>query len=114
MTVIQIILVAFSAFALFGVVSRFRRGDLTLTRLCLWIVFWAAVIFVTLRPDTTSRLATRLGVGRGADVAVYLALVAAFYLLFRLYVKIEEVERQITKLTRETALKDLDREHHGE
>jgi hypothetical protein len=108
MSAIQIVLVAFAAFALTRVVLRFRRGGLPFVHLALWSVFWLAVIVAVVQPETTSRVARFLGVGRGADVVTYLALVLLFYLLFRMFGKLEDLERQITRVVRAAALKDLD------
>jgi hypothetical protein len=68
---------------------------------------------VVVRPETASAVAGLFGVGRGADVVVYLALAAAFYLIFRLFAKLEDIDRQLTKIVRAEALKDLPREHDG-
>jgi hypothetical protein len=110
MSVIQLILVAFAVFAVSRVVIRFRRGGLPIVHLVLWTLFWSATIVVALRPSTTSRVASALGVGRGADVVVYLALVLVFYLLFRSFGRIEELERQITRVVRAAALRELEEE----
>ena len=107
MTVIQVILTLFAAFGFGAAVARFRRGDMRLKHLVLWTLLWAAVVAVVLRPETASEVADRLGVGRGADVVVYLSIVALFYLQFRLFARVEDQERQITRLARELALKDL-------
>ena len=112
MTVIQILLVLFAAFALVRAFSRFRRGGLPWTHLLAWSAFWAAVAAVALRPETASFLAGTLGVGRGADLVVYLALAAVFYLLFKMFAKIEDLERQLTRIVRALALKDLNEDSH--
>jgi small membrane protein len=108
MTAIQIVLICFSVFASVKVLVRFRRGGLHFLHFFLWLLFWAAVVVVAIHPATTSRVAEWLGVGRGADVAMYLALVTVFYLLFRTFGKVEDLERQITRVVRAAALKDLD------
>jgi small membrane protein len=108
MTAIQILLVCFALFAFSRALLRFRRGDLPLFHLVLWFVFWAGVVVVALRPETTSALASLLGVGRGADVVLYLALALLFYLVFRMFGKIEDLERQITRVVRAAALEKLD------
>lgn len=107
MTVIQVVLTVFAAFGSLAAVSRFRRGGMGVGQLVLWTLLWVAVIAVVLRPETASEAARRLGVGRGADVVVYLSIAAIFYLQFRLFARVEDQERQITKLARELALKDL-------
>jgi hypothetical protein len=113
MHAIQLVLLAFAAYALIITVRRFRRGDLPVLHFALWVVFWLAAAYVVIRPEMASAVAALFGVGRGADVVVYLALAAAFYLIFRLFAKVEDLDRQLTKITRAEALKDLPREHDG-
>jgi hypothetical protein len=108
MTAIQIVLCSFAAFAMSRAVLRFRRGGLALVHLVTWFLFWAAVIVAVLWPATTSAVAAWVRVGRGTDLVMYLSVMALFYLLFRLFGKIEELERQITRVVRAAALKDLD------
>jgi small membrane protein len=108
MTAIQIVLVAFAVFALSRVVLRFRKGGLPVIHLVTWFLFWAAVIVAVMRPATTSSVAAWVRVGRGTDLVMYLSVMAIFYLLFRMFGKIEEVERQITRVVRAAALKELD------
>jgi hypothetical protein len=108
MHAIQIVLMMFAVFALWRVLMSFRRGGLPLGHLLIWGLFWAGVVVVALLPETTSVLARRLGVGRGADVVIYLALMALFYVLFRLLGKIDDLERQITRVVRAAALKEME------
>lgn len=57
-------------------------------------------------PQTTDVIASKLGVGRGVDVVIYVSLMVLFYVVFRLFIKIEEVEREITTLVRKLAIDD--------
>jgi hypothetical protein len=107
MSFIQIVLLLFAAAGFAAAVLRYRRGGSSRLQLVLWSLLWAAVVGVALRPSAASYIAARLGVGRGADVVVYLALALLFYLQFRLFGRLEDQERQITKLTREIALREL-------
>lgn len=110
MTPIQFLFILFALFAITRAVRQFRAGSLTILWLILWIVFWMAVGAVTLAPQTTDILARFVGIGRGADVVVYASLVAIFYLVFRLFVKMEEVEREVTELVRKLALEEEHKE----
>ena len=109
MNPIQVVLVLFAVFAWSRVLLSLRRGTLGLTPFALWSLFWAAVIVVAVRPETTMAIAGVFGVGRGADLAIYLALLLVFFLVFRLFARIEELERQLTRFVRAEALEDLDK-----
>jgi hypothetical protein len=105
---IQFVLVLFAAFGLARSVLRFRRGQMPFANLALWLLFWCGVLVVAVQPETTSVVARWLGVGRGADFAMYLALLAIFTVLFRMFGKIEDLERQITRVVRAAALKEME------
>ncbi|PIR47675.1 hypothetical protein COV06_02210 [Candidatus Uhrbacteria bacterium CG10_big_fil_rev_8_21_14_0_10_50_16] len=104
---IQLLIVVFAAFAITRVVIRSRARDIPLVWALVWIVLWLGAAVVSVLPQTTDLLAARVGIGRGADLLVYVSILALFYLVFRLVVKIETMQQEITKLVRSLALKDL-------
>jgi len=108
MQAIQVVLTCFAVFAVSRVLIRYRRGGLRLLHLALWLLFWAVVIVVAVHPTTTDRLANLLGVGRGVDTAMYLSLLLIFYLLFRSFAKIEDMDRQLTRVVRANALREME------
>lgn len=93
-------------------VSRFRKRQVSIWSAGLWILFWLAVGVVALIPEFTNRLADLLGIGRGADVVLYSAIVIIVALLFRVFIRIEQLDRALTKVTRELALR-RDAPHDG-
>lgn len=103
---IQIILGLFGLFALLRTVSQFRRGRIGITWAIGWSTVWVAVLVVAVLPNSAQVLARLLGVGRGADLVIYMALALIFFLLFKVFVKIESLERDISKLVREEALRE--------
>lgn len=108
MQAIQVVLTCFAVFAVSRVLIRYRRGGMRPMHLGLWLVFWAGVIVVAVHPTTTDRLANMLGVGRGVDTAMYLSLLLIFYLLFRSFAKIEDMDRQLTRIVRANALREME------
>lgn len=103
---IQIIIILFILFAVSRVVLKYKESNISLGELALWLFFWLAAAAVVLWPGSTSFLANLLGVGRGADLIVYLSIILLFYIVFRIFVKLEKIERDITKIVREVGLKD--------
>ena len=108
MHAVQIVLVCFAAFAMSRVLLRYRRGGMKVLNLFLWLLFWAAVVVVVVQPNTTSWLATWLGVGRGVDIAMFLSILMLFFLLFRSFTKIEDLDRQLTRVVRANALREME------
>jgi small membrane protein len=107
MNPIQILIITFALWAIVKTITQFKKGALTIAWLFFWIFFWLAAGIVAVLPQTTDIIASLVGVGRGADLVIYASLLALFYLVFRVYVKIEKTEREITRLVRKLALDDL-------
>lgn len=102
---IQIVLIVFLLFALSRVVLRFKGGQIGSGEAFFWgIVFTSAVLSI-LFPTELSSLAKSLGIGRGVDLLVYISLVVLFYLVFRIYVLLENIRHDITEVVRKIALK---------
>jgi hypothetical protein len=65
---------------------------------------WLSACLFILFPDTLTYFARLLGVGRGADVLLYLLTLAFIAMSFLLYSRIVQMQRQITQLVRHLAL----------
>lgn len=102
---IQIILLAFLFFAISRVVLRLRDGSLTLGAFLFWLAVWVMAGLAVVEPSFTSYLASIIGIQRGTDLVIYLSLALLFYLVFRTNILIENLREEITRLTREIALK---------
>ncbi len=109
--IIQVIVIGFSIFVISRVVLRFREKKISLLEFITWTLLWIVIPIVVLLPQTTAVLAKLVGVGRGADAIIYLSIIVIFYGLFRLYVKQEHIEHEITQIVRKLALK-TDYEKH--
>lgn len=103
---LQLLGVAFLLFAFSRVWLRTREGSIGWGMFLFWALVWLLALVAVVRPEVTTRLANRLGVGRGVDAAVYISIVLLFYLNFRTNVMIENLRHEITKLTRAIALKN--------
>lgn len=102
---IQILLSLFIVFALIKVIGRFRAKEVSLGAVIFWCLFWLIVLVVVWQPLLSTDLANRLGVGRGTDLIMYVSVAALFYFIFRITVRIEKMEKNITKIVREITKK---------
>ncbi len=103
----QLIITIFIVFALSRVLLRFREGKISYYSLFTWTFLWILAELIIWKPDATTHIAKVLGIGRGADLILYGSIVLLFYLIFRVYVKIEDLERQITQIARKIALQNV-------
>jgi hypothetical protein len=103
MTKIQIVLMA--GVAGLGVMASALLGGRLVNRLAL-LGLMSLGLFLIAFPDVTTEVARALGVGRGTDLLLYLWIVTGCFAAQRLYARIRRVERKVTLLTREIALRD--------
>lgn len=103
-TLIEIIAVIFALFALSRVILRLKDGNLTRREFLFWAVIWVFLAIVVFVPDLTTTVAHWFGIQQGMNLIVTVAIILLFYLMFRLYVKVENTEQEITKLVRQISL----------
>lgn len=106
MSPIQIALTAVFGFLVLRVLAATRRGRIRWPRALLWAVVWSAGLVAVWFPETTTRMARLIGVGRGADAILYVSIALLSYLVFRLYVLLDRQEQALTRLVSELALGD--------
>lgn len=83
---------------------RFRESKMSLGMLFIWSIVWIVLISLSVFPEATGYFANLTGIGRGLDVILILGLIGCYYLIFRIYNMIENIEQDITFLVREIAL----------
>lgn len=103
---LQIIVSVFVFLIVFRLSRKFRDSILKTSEFIGWLLIWSLVLIVFWLPQTTSYVAYFLGIGRGVDLAIYCAILIIFYLIFRLYLKADKQQKEITKLTRHLALNE--------
>ncbi|MEP6914372.1 MAG: DUF2304 domain-containing protein [Acidobacteriota bacterium] len=70
----------------------------------LWTVLSIAGATAIGAPDTTRVIARALGIGRGADLVFYCAIVGAALGFFAIFVRLRALDEQLTELVRRNAL----------
>ena len=103
---IQILGGLFLVGALVHVLLRWRSRSLNAGALFFWALVFGSILVVLLVPAVSGRVARVFGVGRGADVIMYGSIGLLFYLVFGIYVRIENIRRRLTRVLRELALRE--------
>ena len=106
MNPIQVILLIAIALIIRKTFQKYHRRVITVREFFLWTIFWGCAGLLVVFPNATQRVANFVGIGRGVDLVIYLALLILFSALFYLIVRVERIERDITKIVREMALED--------
>ena len=97
-----------------GALIALQRTTSRFVRMVILVVVAAGSFFVWV-PDATTAIAEALGVGRGADLILYLWVVLTLALILVLYLKVIRMGRKITLITRALAVAHARQsEHPGE
>jgi len=104
---LQILVTVFIVFILFKLFLQKQKNKISLLSFLIWFLLWLAILLVFWLPDTTSYLAAWLGIGRGADLVVYLSIVVIFYMIFKIFVRLNKIENEITRVVRADAIKNV-------
>jgi hypothetical protein len=87
-----------------GELVRWRSGVGGRGIVVLRVAVWLAAICAIADPGLLQRFAELLGIGRGADVLLYLAVLAFLGASFYLYSRTVILQRQVTELARRFAI----------
>jgi hypothetical protein len=97
---------AFAAFALSRVVLRFREGRISWGMMLVWSLTWLGVIAFIVSPSSFEGFSKAVGIQRPLDLMLIAGVVLSYYLVFRIYIYLEELRSDFARMVREVALKD--------
>ena len=102
--VFKLFLIAFSLYAIARSFKQYHKRQVSKYWAIVWSFMWLVVIGVALTPQSTDVVASFVGVGRGADLLVYLAVTFLLYAVLRLMVRQQKMSEEITELVRKIAV----------
>lgn len=103
MIILKIIITIFIFFAIFNLINQKRSDKINFSTFVMWLIIWISVGIVFWKPSISTMIANNFGIGRGADLLIYISIITIFYMLFKIFSHINKIETQITKIAREIA-----------
>jgi len=100
---IQPILLLFLAAGAVLYFVRLRKK--TMDRIIVLLFLLAGVVLVA-APDLSSAIAQTVGVGRGADLVLYLGLLGLSFVCLLLYARLRDMEASLSELVRSIAMQN--------
>jgi hypothetical protein len=88
---------------------RFARGPGARLFWALRCLVWLAAALAIARPDLVQSAANAIGIGRGADVVLYVFVLLFPAVSFYLYSRCVRLQRQVTELVRHIAITEARR-----
>ncbi|SDO10093.1 DUF2304 domain-containing protein [Actinacidiphila guanduensis] len=106
---IQFLLLAAVAVLIFVFVRHWNTARTRAWKRLAFLAFCVANAYAVLRPGDTTKVAHWVGVGRGTDLVLYLLVVGVTMLALNTYLRFRVMERRLTELARDTALRTAQR-----
>ena len=101
MSTIQILIVVALAFLVVLYFVNFKNR--LFVRIFFLLLFFVGIVFA-FSPNITNNLAKFFGVGRGADLMMYLFILFSFFAFVFIYAKFRKIQRQLTEIIRKDAI----------
>jgi len=100
-------LISFIAIAYaWSLVPRQRK---TIWEAALWTLFWGAIAYIALYPQSIDYLTAVTGIEKRENAVMVTFLGILSFIVFYLIIRMEEMEQRHTKIIRKLALRDLEK-----
>lgn len=106
MTPLQVVVVLFALFAFSRTLLRLRDSKISMKEFLLWNIVWVSIAVIVFQPWVTDMVSQKFGISRGIDFVVYITVLVILYLIFRLFVQLESMEQEMTKIASAIALQN--------
>lgn len=111
--VFQIAIAFLSLVAIVSVMQRKKEKLLGHVGAFFWVIFWIVVAgIVSLPTNFLDQISQSIGIGRGVDLVMYIAIALLFFLLFKLYIKVETLKRNLTEVARKSTFEKEEKIDH--
>jgi hypothetical protein len=102
--IFKVLIIIVAVWLIFRLFSNLIKKKIDFISFILWLIVWVGVIVFMIHPTLADQVALMVGIGRGTDVAFFVAFIIMFYFIFRLYAKINVVESDVTETVKYVAL----------
>ncbi len=85
---------------------QLAKGSGPLAPRLLGVAVWGLAALAVAQPEWTTRVAVRLGIGRGADLVLYVLVIAFLGACFHFFNRTRQLESHLTGVVRHLAIQD--------
>lgn len=101
----QTIAIIIIMFFIFKLNNQKRKKEISLNEFYLWLAFWLLALIAIIFIKWIDNFVHILGFsGSGINFLIYLAVMALFYLVFRLRLSIAKLDKNLTEVVRAVTL----------
>lgn len=97
----QVIAVLIIAFFVLKLNTQKKKKEISSNEFYLWLIFWLVALIAIIFIRQIDAFVNMLGFsGSGINFLIYLAVMALFYLVFRLRLNIAKLDKNLTEVVR--------------
>lgn len=107
-SIIRWILIGLALFMMIDRFIRFYRKEVgqTFFKLFSTLFIWSVILIISLFPDFAYFVSEKLGMGKNLNTLIFFGFVVVFMILFKILSILEKIEKEISKIIREIAIKN--------
>lgn len=102
---ITIILSLIAIFMIIKVSLNYIKKEIYFGEFFLWICTWSVLLLLAIMPGISTFFAEYVGLTRGTDLVLILSVILLFYINYGLHKRIDELQKDLTKLVRKLSKK---------
>lgn len=104
--VFQLIGISFSLLMIYFAVLHFKRKELNLTEIVVWLIAWVFAIIATIFPDILKTFARTFLFARLFDMMVVGSILLVIAMTARSYIVTRKLEKKLEELIRKEAIRN--------
>ncbi len=108
MNLFQFVFLLFISWSLYKVIIKIRIGQLSIRESLFWISAWVFGGIVISYPGISVKISDLFGISRGVDLVIYSSIIFLYYISYKIYLKIDSLQRKIKELSTKIAIKEKD------
>jgi hypothetical protein len=103
----QTIALIIIAFFLLRLIKQKQKKEINANEFFLWLFFWFLSALAIIFLKKIDALVASLGFsGSGIDILLYIGVISLFYFIFKLRLRLEKMENNISELVRQEATRN--------
>lgn len=106
LSLLQVILIGSSLILLYIIIDARRRKKLRIFHALVFIWSLSSILFVSFYPNILERVAAIVGVSKGSDFLVYMAIIFLVFMFFSLLQNLIQQQQELTRLCTAQALRE--------
>lgn len=102
----RLLAVLFAALIISKSILSFAQRKESLVMMLFWVLTWGGIVALAFWPNLAIYLADEANVGIGTISGI--GLIFIYFVVYRIYAKVDRVEKDMQKLIRDIAVKDIE------